>query len=297
MIKKDSKNHIYHITPKGRSSYSQMLKKYKMDFSSVQSKRAYFLQDAYRKNKRLLGIYESSDFLEDDQLRFFQYLEKFEEHNLDKYFDFKDLFYKVVLFIAMNHPYDEAPSSIKSFCLEHHLDELLFRRRLAYLVHNKSLKVYEINFPKSKLSFYFLEGLYLDQLLKVVIKNFFEREFIEYVFDEVKFHRYSDVSYAEYSNAFINAMLERDYSDKDYMKEDIEDIIFDTFKLLPEKVKRSGFLNGYIKNLISGDKLVVNKHRKFFKAETLLPFIETQAEVKRIEIIFNKGKTTVKKYR
>ena len=153
---------------------------YKMDFNSVQSRRAYFMRNVYKKSKALIEPYTTSFLLEDYELRFFQYIEKFTELGLNKSFKSESMFYKVALFLSNNHPKDTI-ININNFCLEYRIDKALFYKRLNHLVNNTSIKIFKIESPKTEGKFYFLEGLYLDKMLSTVVNNYFEKEFVEFL--------------------------------------------------------------------------------------------------------------------
>lgn len=165
------KDNEYRITRLGKSKYSNILELYDLDRQSI----------LYEESKRIeelttqtLQFFKKFDILDNAvRFRFLFNVIRLPYEKIQVNFDNKEDFYKVLLFLAINHP-DQYPNYINSehFCAKFDIERVILDFHILQIVDKN---IYSIKFFKLKVDFdkiyYFQANEKIEKMLNAVIEE------------------------------------------------------------------------------------------------------------------------------
>ena len=168
-IEKEEKR--YKITRAGKSAYSRMLQNYDLDRQTIleeESKRIEGLTE------KIINFFKKFNIKERDiQFRFLKYILKLDYEKVKNLVKKEENFYKIILFLAMNHP-DRYPQyiSIQDFSQIYEIKKVTLEYYIGEISEGKiySLKFFNLEISLGEL-YYFPSNGSLDRMLRVITEN------------------------------------------------------------------------------------------------------------------------------
>ncbi|TFG15430.1 MAG: hypothetical protein EU531_08335 [Promethearchaeota archaeon] len=168
-IEKDQKK--YKITRTGKSAYSRMLQNYDLDRQTIleeENKRIEGLTD------KIINFFEKFNIRDKEiQFRFLKYILKLDYEKVKNLIKKEEIFYKIILFLAMNHP-DRYPHfiSIQDFSQIYEIKKVTLEYYVGEISEGKiySLKFFNLKKSSGEL-YYFPSNGSLERMLRVITEN------------------------------------------------------------------------------------------------------------------------------
>ena len=168
-IEKDQKK--YKITRTGKSAYSRMLQNYDLDRQTIleeENKRIEGLTD------KIINFFEKFNIRDKEiQFRFLKYILKLDYEKVKNLIKKEEIFYKIILFLAMNHP-DRYPHfiSIQDFSQIYEIKKVTLEYYVGEISEGKiySLKFFNLKKSSGEL-YYFPSNGSLERILCVITEN------------------------------------------------------------------------------------------------------------------------------
>ena len=168
-IEKDQKK--YKITRTGKSAYSRMLQNYDLDRQTIleeENKRIEGLTD------KIINFFEKFNIRDKEiQFRFLKYILKLDYEKVKNLLKKEEIFYKIILFLAMNHP-DRYPHfiSIHDFSQIYEIKKVTLEYYVGEISEGKiySLKLFNLKKSSGEL-YYFPSNGSLERILRVITEN------------------------------------------------------------------------------------------------------------------------------
>lgn len=195
-IKKDDKNYI--ITHSGKLEYSRMLQNYDLDRQTILEEETKRIEDI---TKDIIPFFEQFNIGDTDiQFRFLNNVLKLSYEILEGSLDHEKDFWKVLLFLSINHP-NRYPDyiSTKEFSKKYEIDELDLQFNLRRIIEKEiyPVKFYELNVEPDRQ--YFFQS---DEKLEMMLRAITEDYLTKFAYLNKLFSRVADI------NSTINDILE-----------------------------------------------------------------------------------------
>ncbi|MDX1798927.1 MAG: hypothetical protein R3255_09795, partial [Candidatus Lokiarchaeia archaeon] len=169
IIRKENKE--YHITQKGKSEYSRMLKLYDLDRQSILNEESKRIEEITKKTIAFFEKYNIED--EDIKFRFLNNVLKLPYANLKGSLDSEEDFHKVLLFLSMNHP-NQYPFYItpEDFSKEYQINLLDLKFNIRQIVEKNvfTTKFFQLA-TSEKSSYYFQANEKLEKVLSAITED------------------------------------------------------------------------------------------------------------------------------
>lgn len=225
----DSNRPVYRVLKKGRDQFTVMLKKYDISKEIVQ-------RENIRRIRRIVD--EIEEFVskigidnEEVLIRFFKYVELFEDKGLRRICTNEEHYYITLLYLAFNHPYRYPRHvPIHIFAQKFTISENTLLHYIEFLSSPKLKKIFaKIVVPSNhkKYIYYFLREGKLSQRLESIIEEYLEKKIVR--------------------NALKGLPIAMD--DSFITKMDISllnTLIFDRYNLLSEGLRTAEFVKTYL---------------------------------------------------
>lgn len=164
-------NKDYAITSLGESEYLKILKSYDLDRQSILEEESKRIEQITRETIEFFKDYQIKD--EDVKFRFLNNIIKLDYSKVETMIEDKEEFYKILLFLSMNHP-EQYPKyiSIEQFCSEYDLDINTLKFFIQKIVDQDlyDTRFFKLEvFPNKEL--YFQENEMLERMLRASVDN------------------------------------------------------------------------------------------------------------------------------
>ena len=161
----------YKITRVGKSAYSKMLQNYDLDRQTILEEENKRIEDLTNK---VLNFFEKFNVKDIEiQFRFLKYILKLDYEKVKNLVKKEEIFYKIILFLAMNHP-DRYPYyiSIQDFSQIYEIKKVTLEYYVGEISEGKiySLKFFKLK-RSSKEHYYFPSNGSLERMLRVITEN------------------------------------------------------------------------------------------------------------------------------
>ena len=132
LVSKDKDEKTYTITQSGKKAYSQMLKKYDLDRQSLLEEESNRIEELVGKIKKFFGNKQLSD---DTKFRFISNVLKLDSTKINEP---QESFFKIVLYISLNHP-SEYPNytQLSKFAREYKIEERILNYYIPEIIENE----------------------------------------------------------------------------------------------------------------------------------------------------------------
>ncbi|MFW9829993.1 MAG: hypothetical protein ACFFEY_20665 [Candidatus Thorarchaeota archaeon] len=182
----EKNNNEYQITKLGRAEYSSMLQLYDLDRQSILQEESKRIEELTSQTLQFFKKYEISD--NKIRFRFLYNVLRLPFETVQHNFDNREDFYKVLLFLAMNHP-NQYPIHINSnaFCLKFNIERLILDFHILQIVDKN---IYPVKFFKLKVDFdetyYFQANEKIEKMLNAVIEEQISKfTYLNKLFEEI----------------------------------------------------------------------------------------------------------------
>ncbi|MGM0470125.1 MAG: hypothetical protein ACQERB_15100, partial [Promethearchaeati archaeon] len=172
IIKENGK---YKITGTGKLEYSRMLHNYNLDRQTILEEEGKIIEE---RNQRILNFFDKFRIRDKEiQFHFINYILNLPYERVNQVLKDEELFYKILLFLALNHP-DRYPNfvskedfskkfKIKTTILSYYIDELSEGK-----IYQNQL--FKLNGPSGGI-FYFLTENKLERILQVLTESYINK--------------------------------------------------------------------------------------------------------------------------
>ncbi|MFX0058324.1 MAG: hypothetical protein ACFE8J_08500 [Candidatus Heimdallarchaeota archaeon] len=187
-VDKDDKKYI--ITQSGKLEYSRMLQKYDLDRQTILEEETKRIEDI---TKDILPFFERYNVKNTDiQFKFLNNVLKLPYEILEGSLDQEEDFWKVILFLSMNHP-ERYPDYISSekFSKKYEIDELDLQFNIRRIIEKEiyPIKFYELVVKPDK--HYFFQS---DEKLEMILRAITEDYITKFTYLNKLFSRMADMS-------------------------------------------------------------------------------------------------------
>ncbi|MHA1509548.1 MAG: tetratricopeptide repeat protein, partial [Promethearchaeota archaeon] len=165
------KNREYSITNAGKLEYSKMLQTYDLDRQSILNEESKRIDEITRTTIKFFNDYNVED--KNIQFRYLTTILKLDYDRVKSVLTNKTDFYKIVLYISINHP-DQYPDyiSLKDFAAIYEIKQPKLEYYVDEIVENH---IYPIKFftlkPTSESTYYFQENGKVEAMLRTITEN------------------------------------------------------------------------------------------------------------------------------
>jgi len=187
-VKKEDKKYI--ITQSGKLEYSRMLQKYDLDRQTILEEETKRIEDI---TKDILPFFERFNIKDTDiQFRFLNNVLKLPYETLEGSLDHEEDFWKVILFLSINHP-KRYPDYItpEKFSKKYEIDELDLQFNIRRIIEKEiyPVKFYELIVEPDR--HYFFQS---DEKLEMMLRAITEEHITKFTYLNKLFSRIGDMS-------------------------------------------------------------------------------------------------------
>ncbi|MFX0047227.1 MAG: tetratricopeptide repeat protein [Candidatus Hermodarchaeota archaeon] len=236
LVKKENKE--YRITQLGKSKYSNMLREYDLDRQSILEEESKRIQEI---TKKTLKFFKKNKIIEEEiRFRFLNNLLRlpYENEKVKKTLDNEEDFYKILLFLSMNHP-SQYPNSISTevFAQKYKIELVTLEYYLLQIV-DKNIyptKFFRLHTDSSEV--YFIQtNEKLEQILNAIVEEHITKfTYLNKLYEEEK-----DKRYATNLESTINAILKEVCGNlfREGLREALREFLPDYINYLAYKVEK-----------------------------------------------------------
>ena len=167
LVSKDQDEKTYTITQAGKKSYSQMLRKYDLDRQSILEEESKRIEELVGKIKKFFGNKQISD---DIKFRFISNVLKLDYTKINEP---QENFFKIVLFISLNHPSDYPNyTQLSRFARDYNIEERILNYYIPEIIENElyPTKFFTLTIEGTK-SYYFREDDEFERNLRTLVDD------------------------------------------------------------------------------------------------------------------------------
>jgi Mn-dependent DtxR family transcriptional regulator len=268
-VRKENKS--YKITQLGKSEYSNMLREYDLDRQSILEEESKRIQEI---TKKTLKFFKKNKITEEEiRFRFLNNLLRLPYERVKSNLESEEDFYKILLYLSMNHPTQYANSiSTAKFALKYGIELVTLKYYLHQIVEKNiyPTKIFKLNVDSDEI-YYIQANEKLEQILNAIVEEHITKfTYLNKLYEEERDKRYSTSL-----DSTIDAILKEicDNLFKEGLREALRKFLPDYIKYLAYKVeKEKKFYDVYdkLKGLIwheiqtySSEKKIAHKYDNY----------------------------------